>query len=324
MNYIGKCIQSLIDNSYPKNLISIYVCDGMSNDGTRKLVQTFIDNYNHIFLLDNIKRTTPIALNLGLKKSTSDIKIILGAHSEVDENFILENVKAINLNSEIGCVGGVLENVYENDVSKIIGLAMSSSFGVGNAHFRTGNKNGYVDTVAFGAYKKEVFNAVGYFDESLDRNQDDEFNFRLTKHGFKIFLSEKIKCKYFVRASYKKLFRQYFQYGYWKVFVNKKHKTITSLRQLIPVFFVLFLITSLIIGVIAPKLLIVSAIILSFYIILSFKSSLSLTNKIKNNIKIPFVFFILHISYGLGYLMGVIDFLIRFKKPNSKAKTLTR
>lgn len=324
MDYIEKCINSIIANHYPKDLVSIYVCDGMSNDGTRELIKKLVSVNNNLFLLDNHKKTTPLALNLGLKTSTAEVKIILGAHSEVDENFISENINALDIDPKIGCVGGILENVYENQVSKIIGLAMSSKFGVGNAHFRTGEKKGFVDTVAFGGYRKEVFNKVGYFDETLERNQDDEFNFRVIKSGYKIYLSEKIKCNYYVRASYTKLYRQYYQYGYWKVFVNKKHRTITSFRQLVPLFFVFFLITALMFSLIFPYSVFLSLFILFIYFFLSLLASYSLSKKISTILKTSFVFLLLHSGYGWGYLLGLIDFIIFNKKPNDKATSLTR
>ena len=324
VNHIEKCIKSLTSNLYPKELVSIYVCDGMSNDGTRELVKKHVVDNGNLYLLDNHKKTTPFALNLGLKTSTAEVKIILGAHSEVDKNFIAENINALEIHPKIGCVGGKLENVYENHISKIIGLAMSSKFGVGNAHFRTAKKDGYVDTVAFGAYKNEIFDKVGYFDENLVRNQDDEFNYRLIKGGYKIYLSLKIKCKYYVRASYKKLFRQYYQYGYWKVLVNKNHKTVTSLRQIVPLFFVLFIIFSLVIGLVVRESIQISIAIYFIYFVLSLKSSLKLSKNIKCILKISYVFLLIHIGYGLGYLMGLIDFLLLNKKPNSKIKSLTR
>lgn len=324
MDYIEKCINSIIANHYPKDLVSIYVCDGMSNDGTRELIKKLVSVNNNLFLLDNHKKTTPLALNLGLKTSTAEVKIILGAHSEVDENFISENINALDIDPKIGCVGGILENVYENQVSKIIGLAMSSKFGVGNAHFRTGEKKGFVDTVAFGGYRKEVFDKVGYFDETLERNQDDEFNFRVVKSGYKIYLSEKIKCNYYVRASYTKLYRQYYQYGYWKVFVNKKHRTITSFRQLVPLFFVFFLITALMFSLIFPYSVFLSLFILFIYFFLSLLASYSLSKKISTILKTSFVFLLLHSGYGWGYLLGLIDFIIFNKKPNDKATSSTR
>lgn len=319
--YIEKCILSVLSNNYPKELVSIYVCDGLSEDKTPEIVQTISLKHSNVHLLKNKKQTTPFALNLGLKKSEADIKIILGAHAEVDKNFITENVKTFKIDTKIGCTGGVIKNVYENNTSKIIGLAMSSPFGVGNAHFRTGAKSGYVDTVAFGAYKKEVFNKIGYFDESLTRNQDDEFNYRLVKNDFKIYLNQNIKSKYYVRASFKKLFRQYYQYGYWKVFVGKKHKAVTSIRQLIPLFFVLFLIFGGLLSLVHPYLFFVFVAGLCTYLIAAFLAAFTLKS---NPFKIVYSFLILHSSYGFGYLLGIFDFLILNKKPNKSSSELTR
>ena len=219
-HYIEKCINSILNSNYPKELLSIYVCDGLSTDNTVEIVKNSIKNNPEVNLLINKEQTTPQGLNLGLKTAQSDVKIILGAHSEVDPNFIQENVNILQQHSEVGCAGGVIKNVFENKTSEVIGAAMSSPFGVGNAHFRTGAKDGIVDTVAFGAYRKEVFEKIGYFDEELVRNQDDEFNFRLIKNGYKIYLSQKIISLYYVRASFKKLFKQYYQYRLVKIFVR--------------------------------------------------------------------------------------------------------
>jgi len=322
--YIEKCINSLLQSSYPNELITIYVCDGLSDDNTRDIVKKISEKNNNVILLNNEMKTTPFALNIGLKKSKSDIKIILGAHSEVDKYFIMESVSAFEKDEKIGCTGGVLENIYENSISEIVGLAMSSSFGVGNAHFRTGTKDGYVDTVAFGAYKKEVFEKAGYFDESLTRNQDDEFNYRIIKHGFKIYLSKKIKCKYYVRGSFKKLFRQYYQYGYWKVFVNKKHKTITSIRQLIPLFFVLFLVLGAGLSILHQLIFYSYIFIGGIYLLSAGIFALKTSTNIKNLFLIIYSFIILHISYGTGYLIGIFDFLLLNKNPNKKEIKMSR
>jgi glycosyltransferase involved in cell wall biosynthesis len=156
-DYILRCLVSISNQTYPSNLIQTFVCDGNSNDGTQEIIKAFSKNNPQFQLLINEQKTTPFALNLGIKNSTSDIVIILGAHSELDKDFVLYSVTSFDVDPDIRCAGGVLQNEYENVTSQIIGSAMSSSFGVGNAHFRTGAKNGFVDTVAFGAYKKEIF-----------------------------------------------------------------------------------------------------------------------------------------------------------------------
>ena len=323
-NYIEKCIQSILNANYPKELVTIYVCDGLSTDRTAEIVQQLAVNNPQVHLLINEAQTTPQGLNLGLKAAQSDVKIILGAHAEIDVNFIEENVAVLRQFPEVGCAGGVLTNVFENKTSEIIGAAMSSPFGVGNAHFRTGAKDGIVDTVAFGAYRAEVFDKIGYFDEELVRNQDDEFNFRLIKNGYKIYLSQKISSLYYVRASYKKLFKQYYQYGYWKVFVNKKHQTVTSVRQLIPLFFVLFLVQSLGSSFLHPYLFLLNLATLSMYFILAISFANKVSNSIKNIPAIVVTFLILHLSYGSGYLKGIIDFIVLNKKPVKKSMEISR
>lgn len=313
-NYIIRCLNSINNQSYPKHLITTFICDGNSDDGTQDLIKTFNSTHSNFTLLNNEKKTTPFALNLGINTSNADIIIILGAHSELDKDYIFNCIKTFEISEQIMCVGGLLQNVYENQTSKIIGTAMSSSFGVGNAHFRTGNKNGYVDTVAFGAYRREIFSKVGLFDEELIRNQDDEFNYRITSNGYKIYLNSEIKCKYFVRASFLKLFKQYYQYGYWKVFVNKKHKTITTVRQLIPMFFVIFLFNLILSLIVNTNLFFSLSIFLLLYIFLALFFAFKLSSNLTEGFKLSFTFCILHISYGSGYIKGIFDFFLLGKK----------
>lgn len=322
-DYILRCLQSIADQTYRADLITTYVCDGMSNDGTRELIADFAKAHPQFVLLDNIQKTTPFALNLGINTSTAEIIIILGAHSELDPDFVKKSVASFDVDPAIMCTGGVLENVYENDTSRMIGAAMSSSFGVGNAHFRTGNKSGFVDTVAFGAYKRQIFDQVGLFDEELIRNQDDEFNFRVTNAGYKIYLNHEIKCRYFVRASFKKLYRQYYQYGYWKVFVNKKHKTITTVRQLIPMFFVLYLIL-LVLSSFTYKIIFLAISTFGLlYLLLALVFAARSASSFGAIFGVAFTFFILHFSYGLGYLKGIFDFFL-LGKAIKKQESLSR
>jgi glycosyltransferase involved in cell wall biosynthesis len=321
--YIGKCLQSIVDCNFDKSLLSVFVCDGLSDDETSLIVIEFAAKYGFIKLIQNKKQTTPFALNLGLKANNADIKIILGAHAEIYPDYINNCIVAFGFDENIGCVGGVIENLYENQTAEVIGKAMSSGFGVGNAHFRTGEMDGYVDTVAFGAYKKEVFEKIGYFDEELIRNQDDEFNFRLLKNGFKIYLYRPIQSKYYVRASFKKLYKQYYQYGYWKVYVNKKHQTITTLRQIVPLLFVLYLLGGAILSLLHPLLFLLYISILILYFLAGIYSATKQAEKLKPIFSIVKSFFILHFSYGLGYLKGIIDFFL-LKKSIKKQENLTR
>lgn len=322
--YIVACMESVCAQQLnPGVELEVLVCDGNSKDRTPELIRRFEAIHPQVKYLLNEKQTTPYALNLGITHSKSDVVIIFGAHAVMKPGYVQRCLDDLAADPTLGCVGGLLSNVYENEASRVIGLAMSSSFGVGNAHFRTGAAAGYVDTVAFGAYTRAVFNKAGLFDEELTRNQDDEFNYRLLINGFKIWLDPQIRADYYVRASVKKLYRQYFQYGYWKVYVNKKHRAITTIRQLIPFFFVCFLWAGAIGSLLSRYAGIAFAAILLLYLALALSFAFRKTKRPAEAIKITGIFAILHVSYGWGYLLGIIDFMIR-RKGAGKFQSLSR
>lgn len=321
--YIEKCISSIEFQHYEKELIEIIVIDGLSTDGTREILSDLSQKNDRLRVFDNSKLYTPHSLNIGIKNAKNEIILRLDAHSELQNNYLFECDKILDENPDVVCVGGIITNEYSSNTAKSIGFAMSSIFGVGNAHFRTGTKEGYVDTLAFGAHRRFIFDEIGLFDEDLIRNQDDEYNYRIIKNGYKILLSKNLISKYYVRATFNKLFRQYFQYGYWKVFVNKKHRVITSIRQIIPLFFVFFL-------MLFPALLVLNQFLIYYfalfllYIVLAIFFALKKSTQLVVFLKILFSFFILHFSYGLGYLYGLYDFILLDKRPSKLSKNISR
>lgn len=322
--YIEKCVLSTQKQNYKEAPISVFVVDGMSTDATREKVKQLSIEYPSVELIDNPDRFTPKALNLGIEASATDVVIILGAHAEIAPDFVARNVAHLKTDERIGCAGGIIQNVYENETAEVIGRAMSSPFGVGNARFRTGGKKGFVDTVAFGAYRREALNEIGLFDLDLVRNQDDELNYRLTKAGWKIFFDPEIKSEYYVRSSFAKLFKQYKQYGYWKVYVNKKHNAVTSVRQLIPFLFVAYMALALVLAFV-PSIGLSPAVLGAF---LWFLAGITATILVKTRSAkytgVLFTFLILHVSYGIGYGQGIWQFLILGKSPSKAGKKLTR
>lgn len=322
--YIGTCLRSIIAAERGGMILDVRVCDGHSDDGTRAEVEAITAAHPWITLVDNPARTTPQAMNLGLRPPGYDVGIILGAHAAVAPDFITCNIAALRAHPDAGCAGGVIENVYLDASSRRIGAAMGHPIGVGTAHFRTGLKEGYVDTVAFGAYRREVFERVGYFDERLVRNQDDEFNYRVVKAGFRIWLSTAIKSRYYVRGSYGKLFRQYRQYGYWKVYVNRMHRTVTTWRQVVPALFVAGAIGGAIIALFIPKLWIIWAAAMAMYVLLAMAGAVHAAKRAADIPGVLFAFFVLHSSYGIGYLQGLADILLLRKQPVARGGALTR
>ncbi|CAM2757653.1 glycosyltransferase family 2 protein [Hathewaya histolytica] len=324
-NFIGKCLDSFMSQSYPKELMEVFVCDGMSGDKTREIVNEYSKKYGNVFLIDNPGLSAPKGMNEGIKKSKSDIVIIFGAHAHADVDFVKNNVLALQ-NNEIGCSGGPIKTVSTSLKGEAISEAMSSPFGVGNALFRYATERAYVDTVAFGAYRKGVLDSIGYFDEELVRNQDDELNFRVTKNNYKIILDPDIKSTYYSRASLKKLWKQYYQYGFWKVRVMQKHGKTSSIRHLIPLAFV----TTNMIGALGSffckpiRMLWILELLLYFTLDIIFS-----VKKSKGNIKILgylfIIFPILHLSYGIGFLEGLITFyLLKSKNSIDKNTKMSR
>ncbi|WP_244834593.1 glycosyltransferase family 2 protein [Clostridium sp. BJN0001] len=324
--YIKKCITSFSNQSYPQNLLKIIVSDGMSTDKTREIIKKLQKDNSNVILLENKELTAPKGMNLGIRYSDSEIVIIFGAHAFADKDFVKESVKAV-VKENVGCAGGVITTINETNKGAAIAESMSCPFGVGNALFRFADKECYVDTVGFGAYKKEVLNKIGYFDDELVRNQDDELNYRVIKSGAKILLSPKIKSTYYGRSDFKKLWRQYFQYGFWKVRVIQKHKKPAALRHLIPMMFVLFLGPIGILSLIFKLLRIPYLCILSLYILLDliFSIKISLKNKWSYLCYLIVTFPILHLSYGIGFLLGIINFyMMKSSKLEEKNKKMSR
>ena len=310
-NYIGKCLESFIKQTYPKELLKIIVADGMSTDNTRNIIKDMQRQHDNIILLDNKGLSAPKGMNLGIRHTDSDIVIIFGAHSYADKDFVLENVKVLE-REEVGCAGGLITTINDTIKGAAIAEAMSCPFGVGNALFRYAEKEAYVDTVAFGAYRRSLLEKIGLFDEELVRNQDDELNFRVEKSGSKILLSPKIKSTYYGRGDFRRLWKQYYQYGFWKVRVIQKHKRPASIRHLIPLAFVLYLAGGGILSIFSSFIRNIYFIILGLYILLDlfFSLKISLTKSIKYLFYLIFSFPILHISYGLGFILGLLNFYI--------------
>ncbi|WP_343764584.1 glycosyltransferase family 2 protein [Clostridium oceanicum] len=324
--YIKKCLDSFVNQSYPKELYEVLVCDGLSTDGTQDIVKEYEKKYTNVKLVLNEGITAPKGMNIGIKSSTADIIIIFGAHAYADKDFIKNNVEFLKKDSSIGCVGGPIETLNSSIKGKSIALAMSSPFGVGNALFRYAKKETFVDTVAFGAYRRSVLDKIGYFDEELVRNQDDEINYRVIKSGYKILLSPQVKSYYYSRDSLKKLWRQYFQYGFWKVKVMQKHGKTASLRHLVPMLFVITNILGFLLGMIFKPIMMLWIVEVITYILSNLIFSFKVSKGEKGVLKyIPIIFSILHISYGIGFLEGLfVFFVVKSKKSIENNKKISR
>jgi len=313
--YISDCIDSILNQDNPGDEIEILCIDGMSTDNTRSVIQDIIKSHSNIRLLDNVKKTVPHALNIGILESKGEIIVRIDAHCIYQKNYVSRLVKEIH-ELDADNVGGILQTLPACPSALCLSIAIASShkFGVGNSLYKTGSsKITQTDTVPFGCFNRHIFDKIGLFDTDLIRNQDDEFNARIIKSGGRIFIIPDIITKYYARDNPGKISKMYFQYGLFKPLVNKKIGYPATIRQLIPPLFVAGLFSGFILSFFS------GLIELGFICIILIYSGLSLFVSLQIAINrkrpslfflLPLTFFLIHISYGSGYLYGMVKFLI--------------
>lgn len=315
-DFIERGLAAILSQDYPSELLEIIIADGQSTDQTRTIIEKIKNESDiPITVVDNPERIAPTGLNAAIEKAKGEVIIRIDGHTIVENDYVSECVSALK-RSDACNVGGRMNAISENHIGNAIAVATSSPFGVGNARFHYSEREEYVDTVYMGAWRRSVFEEFGNFNAELVRNQDDEFNYRLRSFGNKILLSPRIRSKYYNRSTFKSLWRQYFQYGYWKIRILQLHPKQMSVRQFIPFGFVFSLITLGILSAFFESARWAFLAIVSLYLIASVVATLKEFKRAGIAV-LPFVlvaFVILHVSYGLGFLVGLFAFRNRWQK----------
>lgn len=312
--YIRGCLDSIAQQDYPHERMEIIIADGLSNDGTKESVQSYERMDIPVHWVDNPKLIVPTGMNLALQQARGDILVRVDGHCEIAPDYISNCVKHLQ-NSDADGVGGSMDTIGETPLSETIAVAMSSPFGVGGSAFRTlRGVSMYADTVPFPAYSREIVERAGLYDEELVRNQDDEYNYRIRELGGKILLASDVKSKYYSRGSLKKLWKQYFQYGFWKVRVLQKHPRQMSLRQFVPLVFVVVLILAALLAIFTGWGRLLLAFVACSYLIANMAASILTASQRgwRHLPLMPLCFAILHVSYGVGFLTGLFRFIDRW------------
>jgi succinoglycan biosynthesis protein ExoA len=311
-DYIERCLDAIVAQDHPT--LECWVIDGMSTDATRDLLTPYLQKYAWIRCLDNPEQTAPYAMNYGLAEVTGEVIIRVDGHCEIASDYVSNCLRLLD-ETGADCVGGPLVSQGDTRRAQAIALAMSSPFGVGNARFRYSQTPGWVDTLAFGAYRKAVFDTVGHFNSELTRNQDDEFNYRLRSAGCKIYLSPDIQAVYYTRGSFHKLWKQYQGYGLWKIRVMQQYPGSTQWRHLVPAGFVAGLSLGLL-GAGTRRGRQGLALILGPYsllaLVMGIRRCRSATTVARPWIYLPEMlmsFPLLHLAYGVGFWRGIITAL---------------
>jgi glycosyltransferase involved in cell wall biosynthesis len=312
---IRRCLECIEENDYPKDRLEIVIVDGMSQDGTRAILEEYVRSHPRIRVLDNPGRIPPIALNIGIAATQGEIVMRMDVHVEYPKDYISSLVRWL-LTSGADNVGGMCQTCPSGEgvLPSAIAIGMSHPIGVGNSYFRIGGitRPRWVDTVPFGCLFRKTFEKIGRFDEEMIRDEDCEFNSRLLAAGGRILLVPDVVFRYYARDTLTKARRTFFEYGYYKPLAARKVMRIETARQLAPPLLVSSLLLSLV-------LLFSTAWggAAIFFVVALYAACLCLGaiqvgihSGVLTGLSMLLVFPTLHFGYGVGYLKGVFDFWI--------------
>ncbi|MEE0897343.1 MAG: glycosyltransferase family 2 protein [Acutalibacteraceae bacterium] len=316
---ISDLFNNIIDQNYPHNKMEIVLVDSGSSDQTKLLMQNFAET-DHGFLrvkiCDNPKKKQAAGWNIAIKEARCDIILRVDAHAVIPFDFVTKNVECIKNGEFVS--GGKRPNIPDNDSawSNTLQLVEKSMFGSSFASYRSSNKKGYVKSIFHGAYRKEVFERTGLFNENLGRTEDNEMHYRIIKAGYKICYSPQIISYQRTRSSFRKLMKQKFGNGYWVGLTVGACRGCLSYFHFVPLCFVLCLSVCLglaFFGFPIPLIILGSVYLLTNLIM----SASAIITENRFNIlylTIPFIFLCLHLSYGVGTMIGILEMPFWLKK----------
>jgi len=310
--YVARCLESILAGVYPQNRMEILVVDGRSNDKTRDIIMEYSLRYPIIKLFDNPERLKPHALNTGIRAAVGEIIIRMDAHATYEKEYVSNSVRYLNEYS-VENVGGIRKTLPSGDgiMAKSIAYSISSSFAAGNAIYRIGAKEfKWVDTVFGGCYRRSLFEKIGYFNETLVRGQDREFNIRLQKAGGRILYAPDIVCNYYARSDLRRYIPWIFSAGLTPFFTSRLiGKLLFSWRNLAPPAFVVSLIALFFLSFIHSFFAWLFVFEVFIYIVSSITAAIPFVrqeNDIRYFISMPLIFFLTHLFYGIGALTGFV------------------
>ncbi len=308
-DFIAGELEAILTQDYPHSLIQVLVVDGQSQDGTARIATDFSERFKRqgfrdYKVLSNQRRTTPAALNVGIAEADGDIIFRIDGHSRVRSDHVSHCISVLD-RTLADNVGGGLDAIGRTKTGRAIALATTSRFGVGGSTFRHGKTAGWAQTVYPGAFRKEVFARVGVFDEELVRNQDDEFNLRLTQHGGRIWFDPEIRTEHYARDSLAAHLKQHFEFGLYKVLVMHKRQQVASVRHLVPGAFVTALATGTVLSVVLRSRRYLVAVTIPYAMASVAAASWTARHTPRLVPRLIAAYATMHVGYGAGSLAGL-------------------
>lgn len=316
--YISTCLRSLLQQTFHGASYEIIVVDGRSSDGTRTLVEGFRGEPTKVLCLDNPAGIAPSAMNIGIRQAQGEIIIRADGHNVYPADYIENCVKYLEQTGADN-VGGPWMTVPADDSfgARLVAAILTSPFGVGDSRFRISSAEGYVETVPFGAFRKELFDRVGMYNEKLVRNQDNDLNARIREAGGKIYQTPSLRTEYHPVAGFWKLLRVTLRTSQWHLFSLRENSTSMSARHLIPALFVASIGALLLASVSSHVASIGLIAVLLTYLLAGICVAGMRSRAYGPAIvcTLPFACLCFHVSYGIGTLAG-LRYL--FQAPSSR------
>lgn len=308
-HFISRCLNSIIKQTYEFEKMDVMIIDGGSTDNTKKIVAEYQKSHQNIRFIENKKKIQSVAFNIGFKKSTAPYIIRLDAHAEYDSKYISLCIENLKQDEKRGNVGGRCNILPFNQSiwAQTNAILNHSRFGIGGAAFRVSNEAHNTDSVPFGAFPRKIIEKIGGMREDLPRGEDNEYNSRIRKAGYKIFFDPNIISSYFARPTLGASCKQMYANGNSIGYLYYIDREAIGIRHLVPLLFVVSGLFSIIISVLWSPFCYVFCGGLALYLIADAMASIM---GAKDNVKCTLPLFILfscvHVSYGIGTIAGLI------------------
>jgi succinoglycan biosynthesis protein ExoA len=320
--HIDAFLDSALGQRLPEGwLLQVLVADGESSDGTRERLRLRAATEPRLVVVDNPQRITSAALNRAIARADGEIIVRMDVHTVYADDYVAACVQTLQ-RTGAACVGGAWQPVGEGGRQGAIARAFASRFGSGGAASRRADLEGPVDTVYLGAWRRDTLREAGGFDEALVRNQDDELALRLVRAGGVVWQSASIRSWYTPRASFLALFRQFYQYGYWKVAVIRKHRLPAAPRHLVPFAFVALLLLLALAGLAWRPAWWALAGVGGLYAAAALANAVLLAPA--QALGVAWSFVCMHAGYGLGFGRALLDTFVLRRGPGAAVTRLTR
>ena len=307
--FISRCLNSIIKQTYEFEKMDVMIIDGGSKDNTKDIVAEYQKSHQNIRFIENKKKIQSVAFNIGFKKSTAPYIIRLDAHAEYDSKYISLCIENLKQDEKRGNVGGRWNILPFNQSiwAQTNAILNHSRFGIGGAAFRVSNEAHNTDSVPFGAFPRKVIDQIGGMREDLPRGEDNEYNSRIRKAGYKIFFDPNIISSYFARPTLGASCKQMYANGNSIGYLCYIDREAIGIRHLVPLLFVVSGLFSIIISVLWSPFCYVFCGGLALYLIAdAIASIMGAKDNVKCTLPLFILFFCVHVSYGMGTIAGLI------------------